>query len=325
MLFIRFASQLAFIDCAERDRVEEYFINKLEGIQKVYEEAAGEGDESSTVLFLKDKNELTDNISAEEVILLNRDIKFVMKEIINCDIKNHIEKFELSPSILLMRYIHDWKKVYEELTENYKAEKIALQEAVKLNGEGNTIVALTSKPLHRSVKPVDLIDPPVVIGMSPTDLYKELRDDVLIYLAKTTGDKNWYELTVSIYSKDGRYKDNYNRVCQVLNELEVGLVLNEGWTVDHPFIMVTVAVYQLTLLSLFNPVEIKKILLGLEYNSNGERIVDLDLYYKKKKISWTEREIKKHGKNRTEVGMYFRNELIKRLPEAAVKRYLDLK
>ncbi len=324
MLFIRFASQIAFLKCLNKETVERFLLNKLNGKSENYREAVSEGDECSTVVFLKPKENIGDDLSGENVIILDREVRYVMEELLNWPGRSAIEKFELSPSIILMRFIEDWTKIYDELKERYNAISMDFHRAIQLDGEGNTIVALTKKSLHSRIGPDDLMNPPIVAGISPSELYRDLKDDVLIYLSKSTGDKNWYELSISIYSKEGDYKFHYERVSQVLNELEVGLLLHEGWTVDHPFVLVTVAVYQLTFLSIFDPIEIKKILLGLEYNKEGKRVVDLDLYHKKKKISWTEKEIKKYGKDRKEVGLHFRNELIKKLPEITVKRYLDL-
>jgi hypothetical protein len=57
------------------------------------------------------------------------------------------------------------------------------------------------------------------------------------------------------------------------------------------------------------PKEIKEILVGSEYLETGERIVDLDLFHKKKKIKWsvlkTEDVFKKEA-----VGIKYREKLL---------------
>ena len=130
-------------------------------------------------------------------------------------------------------------------------------------------------------------------------------------------------MNVTVYSKEGNYKRHYERLVHILNDLGIGLILHEGWTMDHPFVLVTVVVYQVNILSLIDPVEVKKILLGTEYNKDGERIVDIDLFYKKKKISWTEKGIKEFGKDRTEIGMYFRRELVSKLSYTTADKYVE--
>ena len=323
MIFLRFASQILFVKCSDENDIKNYLVKYMNGVIKNYEKAVSIGDEASTVIFLKDKREVKSNVEREPVVLLNRDVKFVMKELMNWDNRKIIDKLDLAPSMIIMRYIENWEKAYNEVELRYKAERVDLFDAIKMDSEVCTIVSLTQKPLSASVSPFELINPPIVVNLPPEKLFKDLRNDVLIYLTKTAEKKAWYELNISIYSKKGDYKKHYSRVIHILNELSLGLVLHEGWTLDHPFVLVTVAVYQITFLCLVEPIEIKKILLGMEYNKSGERIVDLDLYHRKKKISWTERGLKEFGRDRKEVGMYFREELVRKLLRATVNKYMD--
>ena len=322
MIFVRFASQILFIKCDNDGKIRDFLKQNMNGIEKDYESAVKMGDEASTVVFLKDKKEIKNSLENENVIFLDRDLKFIMKELINWDNKKSIDKVDMAPSMILMRYIENWEDIYKEIEEKYHATRIKLLEALKMDSEFCTIVALTQKSLNMSVSPFELVNPPVVVDIPPEKLFKDLRNDVLIYLTKTAESRDWYELRVTIYDKNGNYKRHYERIVHVLNELGVGLVLNEGWTLDHPFVFVTIAVYQVTFLSLIDPIEVKKVLLGMEYGRNGERIVDLDLYHNKRKISWTEKGIKEFGKDREEVGMHFRKELIKKLPQISVNRYV---
>lgn len=324
MIFLRFASQIIFIKCNQEAEIEQFLVENMKGIIEDYENAVKSGDEASTVVFLKDKGEVNNNLENENVILLNRDVKFVMKELINWDDKKYVEKLDMAPSMILMRYIDDWEKAYREMEERYKAERVNLFDAIKMDSEACTIIALTQKPLSMNISPFEIVNPPIVVNTPSDKLFKDLRSDVLIYLTKTAENREWYELNIAIYSKKGDYKRHYERVVHILNDLGIGMILHEGWTLDHPFVLVTVAVYQVTFLSLEDPIEVKKLLLGMEYNRNGERIVDLDLYHKKKKISWTKRGIKEFGKDRAEVGMHFRGELIKKLPGVTINKYLDV-
>ena len=324
MIFLRFASQIIFIKCNQEAEIEQFLVENMKGIIEDYENAVKSGDEASTVVFLKDKGEVNNNLENENVILLNKDVKFVMKELINWDDKKYAEKLDMAPSMMLMRYIDNWEKAYHEMEERYKAERVNFFDAIKMDSEDCTIIALTQKPLSMNISPFEIVNPTIVVNTPSDKLFKNLRNDLLIYLTKTAENREWYELNIAIYSKKRDYKRHYERVVHILNELGIGVILSEGWTLDHPFALVTVAVYQVTFLSLENPIEVKKLLLGMEYNRNGERIVDLDLYHNKKKISWTERGIKEFGTDRTEVGMYFREELIKKLPGVTINKYLDV-
>jgi hypothetical protein len=65
------------------------------------------------------------------------------------------------------------------------------------------------------------------------------------------------------------------------------------------------------------PNEIKKILLALEYLENGERIVDFDVYYKRKKLHWE--DIRKANiKKRSTLSLHYRHELYKQLEKDSI-------
>ena len=99
-----------------------------------------------------------------------------------------------------------------------------------------------------------------------------------------------------------------------MHALGAGLVLKEGYSEDLSRFFTTVNVYKVVLYTYMNPLEIKKILVALEYIENGERIVDFDLYYKKKKIHWS--DVKVNGiKSPDKLSEHYRHTLYKSLKE----------
>jgi hypothetical protein len=100
----------------------------------------------------------------------------------------------------------------------------------------------------------------------------------------------------------------------VLNELDCGLILGESWGRDAALAFHSVGVYQIRLFTYLEPLEIKRITLGLEYDNDGNRIVDYDLFKKRKKLSWSQVRSKEY-KKRDDLGFYYRKELVKELTE----------
>ena len=59
--------------------------------------------------------------------------------------------------------------------------------------------------------------------------------------------------------------------------------------------------------------DIKKILLALEYTLEGKRLVDYDLYYKNRKVSWVSVTTPKNKKPKIEIAKENRENLYKKL------------
>jgi hypothetical protein len=103
-----------------------------------------------------------------------------------------------------------------------------------------------------------------------------------------------------------------------LDCLGAGMVLKEGWSEDSGRFFSSTGGYKVTLYTYMEPKEIKKVLFALEYMENGERIVDFDLYYKKKKIHWDEIKIKGIS-SKEKLSDYYRQELYKNLEEEDIR------
>ena len=119
-------------------------------------------------------------------------------------------------------------------------------------------------------------------------------------------------MEIRIYDSHGHYRFHLERLKLVLEALEVGIAIGEGWGKDYAHILMPVQVYTLRILTFYDLSVIKKALMGLEYHEEGERFVDFDLYHNKRKINWTftvlDRELDRKGHSRL-----FRSELMQAL------------
>ena len=119
------------------------------------------------------------------------------------------------------------------------------------------------------------------------------------------------------------YEEQYERLVSVLKDLEVGFILGELWTRDHAFVMLSVIAYQIKLFTILDPLEIKKILTGMEYSKDGSRLVDYDLYYNNKKVEWGEiPESKK--KSRKRLGLELREKTFNQLAAKTLNKVKNI-
>ncbi|MBP9028095.1 MAG: hypothetical protein KBF46_02515, partial [Aminivibrio sp.] len=145
----------------------------------------------------------------------------------------------------------------------------------------------TAKPLNRPLSLADMMDEVLhVEGVSFEKLLNSLRSRALWYFSEGLENRQWNELEIRIYDSWGRYLDHYERLRIVLESLEAGMILGEGWGKDYAHILMAVKIYRLRLFTFLPVPAIKEILMGLEYGADGSRLVDFDLYSGKEKISW---------------------------------------
>ncbi len=73
----------------------------------------------------------------------------------------------------------------------------------------------------------------------------------------------------------------------VIEDLDLGFVVGEGWDWDYPRPFMRVPVYRLKLLTWEDPpARVKFLLKGIEY-LGYRRLCDIDVFLEGKKVSWT--------------------------------------
>jgi len=183
--------------------------------------------------------------------------------------------------------MHDGKDIFKD---QYKGVGISFTE-----------LSLDS-PVHFS----DILEPTILTEMKQYEVLDLLENRRLNYINASIKNKDWNALNIKIYDTYERFQLHYQRLLKTLESLDAGIVLGESWGSDNALMFLSVGVYSVRLYTYLDPLEIKKILLGLEY-VNEQRQVDYDLFIKKKKIHWD--SVRVNSLNRNELGIYYRKEL----------------
>ncbi len=135
--------------------------------------------------------------------------------------------------------------------------------------QNTVLIALTDQSLSENLKPEDFFGRMVLVKKPLVSILRQLRQQSLCFISSALQESQWHELKIVIYDSDNRIMEHYDRLIKKLGELEAGLILNENWTKDHPFVMVTILAYQITILTLQKPWFIKTILLGLNMTATA--------------------------------------------------------
>lgn len=254
----------------------------------------------------------------------------------------------LGPTILLMRYTGSCEAILARLEQRFGGGRGTFDFAVERGGRGDTLLALTESPLNERLTESDLASTVLLIPKSGTRVFETLRREALVYITENLDTHEWYELRVNIFDSSEHYDLHYKRLLTVLSGLEIGMVLGERWTEDNALALMSVIAFQVRLFTLSEPAFVKEILVGLEYDDDGNRLVDMDLYYRNRKVTWAaarsgrprggKRSVlewltaKSHAREEADVsrpdkvseGIRCRRQLLEKLPESAREELLIL-
>ncbi len=246
----------------------------------------------------------------------------LLAKIISCGKSELIDCVQPGPSFIIMRVPHPGNKVIEKLNAYYSnlpVEKLSYIKALNTSTNNSTILLFSQRPIDRLLSMDDVLNEALVIPRPPLEVYRELRKNAMHFFTRglEAEDNNWYEIKINIYDSKDQFFLHLNRLYTVLSDLELGFVLSEEWTRDQAFVLMSVPAYQVKLFTLQSPQEFKKITMGLEYDSEGNRLVDLDVNFRNKKIERNSlpemRKLKKE-----ESGIMLRNQLTAMMSEQAL-------
>jgi len=325
MVFLRMGARLLFLRTDKIEDLKDFMVNNLDGKVKGFEQSLDESTEDSTIVFITDKqHQKTDINDAKYIILVNEPSSILLASILTSHLSGLIYRADLGPALLIMRSAGDENKVVDRLQRSYDGELVSWKEGIKKGEKMDTLLALTSQPIGNKIGGGDFSETILLLPHPVNHVQKRLRSEGIVFITQSMDGGQWYELRINIYDSKGYYSEHYRRLMLVLNHMELGMVLGELWTRDHALILYSVLAYQVRLFTLYPPKKIKELLLGLEYNEDGDRLVDFDLYYRNKKVSWIDIERKHKKRNKVEEGKQYRKELFEKLPEQVIGKLLQL-
>ncbi len=235
--------------------------------------------------------------------------------------KEYVDSAVLLPRLLFFRVFGDKERVLQQMTEDYDASRGTLRHILRSPRRKSTAVCFTQKALNQPLSMEDLFDEVLYIkNTGYEELFASLQNKALWYFSEGLENRQWNELEIRITDAWGCFRQQYERLRLVLEALEVGMILGEGWGKDFAHILMPIRIYKIRLFTFLSPRDVKEILIGLEYGSDGDRLVDLDLYSQREKISWGGSGVKE--KNRDDLGRRMRTELLRRL-DNSVRSELD--
>jgi len=316
MLYLRMGPRFLFLRTEAIEEMKDYLVKELEGEATGFHEGLDNATDDCTLCFITDKDKIKTSIEdAKEIILVKEVASVCLASIINSHLGELLYRVDMGPASMIMRIAGNENKIIERLRKDFSGDLVDWEEGVRRGEKGDTILSLTQKPINSRIKEKDFITPNILLPYPASYVQKKLRNEGLLYITQSLEGGEWYELRINIYDSNGNYNAHYHRLIFILSKLEMGMVLGESWTRDHALMLYSVLAFQVRLFTFYTPIEIKKLLMSLEYDINGKRLVDFDLYYRNKKVSWTDVDKRKARRFKEEDCRRYRLELLEKLAD----------
>ncbi len=279
MRLLRFGPSLIFLRTPHKEVVESA-ITGIFGVKAIPTDVAiRESRELETVLFVTDEWK-KETIPPESAFLVKCHAPAVLSRIINANLP--IEKVHVESAIIFLRIPENVEEGLKLIAEKYGGEVMDIRTALDEGEAMDTIIGVTRKKLSSPIGPED-VEGALLVRRDFLSVYRELQMDTPLLLLKILPE--WNEITIKIYDTAKRYEENIERLMLVIENLDLGFVVREGWDWDYPRPFMRVPVYKLKLLTWEDPLRIKFLLKGLEYRGY-KRFCDIDVFVEGKKVDW---------------------------------------
>ncbi|HII67623.1 MULTISPECIES: hypothetical protein [Thermococcus] len=313
MRLMRFGPSMLFLRTSNIEEGEKFIGNLFSVSKTSVDEAWNKSGELNTIVFVTPSEEWKTILDLRRgAFLIEMRSDSVLKELLNA--KAPFERANLGPQIILLRVPKEAEKTAEIVPQRYGAIETSFARGVNEGEEKDTLLIVTDKKLVDHVNIKD-IKGSFLIKKNFIEVYRTLRTDLPILLFKLLPE-GWQEITIRIYDNEKRYDENIERVLLVLEDLDLGYVVSEGWDWDYPRPFMRIRVYKIKLITWEDPLRIKFLLKGLEYKGY-QRFADIDVFVEGKKIPWV--EVSKEYQSKFELAKAAREELESLLSEETRK------
>ena len=303
--------------------VENFSCEPLPETVLTFNDAISEMNQHQTLVYLVDHaSENIQKFHRERCIIINEGAQNFLMYTINHNMAGAIRQVRKAPRIVIMQVIGNMDSTIDHIADDFDGVVEPIRDSFNGHTQG-TIICFTKANINQTVQFSDLYGHAVFTETYFSEVIKALDNHSLKYINRNLDKQEWYDLTIKIYDSYEAYKLQYDRLIHVLEKLGAGIILREGWGEDAAKIFLIVGVYKVTLFTYLTPHEIKKILLALEYLENGERIVDYDLFYKKKKVHWDDVRIK-GIKGKEALSLHYRHDLYKKLEKKDIDKLVEM-
>lgn len=262
----------------------------------------------------------------QETYVSETPLDLLLSTLITSGVAGGIEYAQMLPGFVMMRLMGDIERGINAIRRDLGGEIIDKDPFYRPDIPGtSTIIFFTDKSLAKVVPSEGIHRHALLIhSRSKGALVHYLSLHGIDYLGDAMGTPDWNDLEVRICDSDGFFELQRQRLLTVIQGMQTGVVLEERWEREQALTRRTIPVYMMRIYTPMNPQVIKELAMGMEYNADGNRFVDFDVFYGERKISAFSELEKNPGKTRNEIGIANRNEILKNLDIDSLNELLKI-
>lgn len=311
MVFTRMSSRFLFLRTKESSALITFLKQRFNTEPVSLENALHKASEDSSIVFITSADsKSTDPYKALAIMYVPFGSSDILMAIINNKLSGLIEKAQLGPGFLIMRIPEKGDSIIELIKSEYGGILTTFKDGLSIGDSSSTLMAFSTKAINNYMLVKKTPYPYLLINQPVNFMQRNIRRDAIKYITGSLKDKEWYEYRINIYDSYGRYKQHLERLMLIINELELGFALGERWTKDHALVLYSVTAYQVRIYSLLEPESMKLTMVGLEFDSKGMRFVDLDLYFRSRKVEYSSLAMESKKKERSVLAMEMRQKIL---------------
>ena len=231
---------------------------------------------------------------------MNQTVEYVLCHLMHEDAKALITAVRALPQVIVFNSLGEHAPVVDKMQAEFQCERVAIRDVLQReNNEGVIVAFLMQETEGKRAFYHDAL----FVQQPYEDLIDYLRIHAPRYLAKAFAPNAWHMVDLRIYDRYEVYDLQYKRLAKAIKALNLGYIVTETWNREVSTFSDPVGTYHIRLLTFLEPLELKKLLVGLEYSASNRRIVDLNMIWHNKKVSWKNlldnKEIRKQLKDTT--------------------------
>ena len=270
------------------------------------------GNNRRLIFFISSSDLLTEE-EQEETFVSENSIELLLCTLINKRLISGVEEVKMMPGFIMMRLMGNIENGIKSIHEDLGGEIINRDPMFRNYIPGtSSVIYFTQKAINRAVSASDMYEKALLVhDRSKGAIIQYLGIRGIEYLGDAMGTPDWNDVEIKIYDANGHFDIHRQRLWMATQGLQIGVVLAERWGKDQAMVMMSVPIYLVKIFTPMDVQEIKRIAMGLEYNDMGQRFADFDVFFRDKKIS-AYTELESHpGLSRNDIGMLYRNEIMK--------------
>ena len=264
----------------EQEKIAAYFLEQFDCVVMEHMGMGIDPDKTRCIICVVDEN---GTAATAKYLGVYQPVEFILCQLMAAPVREDIAAVRALPPVVIFNGMGNVEAVMEKMLKEFPCEASGLDALLhRENNEGVLLVFLREDVSGQR----KFHDKLLFVQEDYASLLKYLTIHAPRYLAKAFAPDAWHMVDIRMFDRYEAYEVQYKRLLEAIDILDLGYIVTETWDREVTAFADPLGTYRIRLMTFMKPIELKKLLVGLEYSQGGTRIVDLDLFWHGKKISW---------------------------------------